>query len=158
MAQSLNDLILEQFPAGKKTEPGQYSPLALAFLGDAVFSLIIRTVVLSQGSRQAEKLHNETNRYVRASMQAKLIDAMQPFLSEEEAAIYRRGRNANPHHKAHSATEEDYRKATALETLCGYLYLKGETERFLQLLRQAEEALAEQEDGAAQEESGASKG
>ena len=56
MAQSLNDLILEQFPAGKKTEPGQYSPLALAFLGDAVFSLIIRTVVLSQGSRQAEKL------------------------------------------------------------------------------------------------------
>ena len=144
MAQSLNDLILEQFPTEKKTEPGQYSPLALAFLGDAVFSLIIRTVVLSQGSRQAEKLHNETNRIVRASMQAKLIDAMQPFLTDEEAAIYRRGRNANPHHKAHSATEEDYRKATALETLCGYLYLKGETVRFLQLLRQAEDALEEE--------------
>ncbi len=144
MAQSLNDLILEQFPTEKKTEPGQYSPLALAFLGDAVFSLIIRTVVLSQGSRQAEKLHNETNRIVRASMQAKLIDAMQPFLTDEEAAIYRRGRNANPHHKAHSATEEDYRKATALETLCGYLYLKGETARFLQLLRQAEDALEEE--------------
>ena len=149
MAQSLNDLILEQFPTEKKTEPGQYSPLALAFLGDAVFSLIIRTVVLSQGSRQAEKLHNETNRIVRASMQAKLIDAMQPFLTDEEAAIYRRGRNANPHHKAHSATEEDYRKATALETLCGYLYLKGETARFLQLLRQAEDALAEGEGGTA---------
>jgi ribonuclease-3 family protein len=144
VAQSLNDLILEQFPTEKKTEPGQYSPLALAFLGDAVFSLIIRTVVLSQGSRQAEKLHNETNRIVRASMQAKLIDAMQPFLTDEEAAIYRRGRNANPHHKAHSATEEDYRKATALETLCGYLYLKGETARFLQLLRQAEDALEEE--------------
>lgn len=144
MAQSLNDLILEQFPTEKKTEPGQYSPLALAFLGDAVFSLVIRTVVLSQGSRQAEKLHNETNRIVRASMQAKLIDAMQPFLTDEEAAIYRRGRNANPHHKAHSATEEDYRKATALETLCGYLYLKGETARFLQLLRQAEDALEEE--------------
>ena len=144
MAQSLNDLILEQFPTEKKTEPGQYSPLALAFLGDAVFSLIIRTVVLSQGIRQAEKLHNETNRIVRASMQAKLIDAMQPFLTDEEAAIYRRGRNANPHHKAHSATEEDYRKATALETLCGYLYLKGETARFLQLLRQAEDALEEE--------------
>ncbi len=144
MAQSLNDLILEQFPTEKKTEPGQYSPLALAFLGDAVFSLIIRTVVLSQGSRQAEKLHNETNRIVRASMQAKLIDAMQPFLTDEEAAIYRRGRNANPHHKAHSATEEDYRKATALETLCGYLYLKGETARFLQLLRQVEDALEEE--------------
>ena len=149
MAQSLNDLILEQFPTEKKTEPGQYSPLALAFLGDAVFSLIIRTVVLSQGSRQAEKLHNETNRIVRASMQAKLIDAMQPFLTDEEAAIYRRGRNANPHHKAHSATEEDYRKATALETLCGYLYLKGETARFLQLLRQAEDARAEAEGGTA---------
>lgn len=149
MAQSLNDLILEQFPTEKKTEPGQYSPLALAFLGDAVFSLIIRTVVLSQGSRQAEKLHKETNRIVRASMQAKLIDAMQPFLTDEEAAIYRRGRNANPHHKAHSATEEDYRKATALETLCGYLYLKGETARFLQLLRQAEDALAEAEGGTA---------
>ena len=144
MAQSLNDLILEQFPTEKKTEPGQYSPLALAFLGDAVFSLIIRTVVLSQGSRQAEKLHNETNRIVRASMQAKLVGAMQPFLTEEEAAIYRRGRNANPHHKAHSATEEDYRKATALETLCGYLFLKGETARFLQLLRQAEDALEEE--------------
>ena len=123
--------------------------MALAFLGDAVFSLVIRTVVLSQGSRQAEKLHNETNRIVRASMQAKLIDAMQPFLTDEEAAIYRRGRNANPHHKAHSATEEDYRKATALETLCGYLYLKGETARFLQLLRQAEDALAEAEGGTA---------
>ena len=112
-----------------------YSPLALAFLGDGVYSLIVRTMVISKGNRQAEKLHNDTRKYVSAQAQARIGDAIQELLTEEEARIYRRGRNANPYHHAKNATLEEYLKATALETLCGYLYLKDETDRFLELLK-----------------------
>ena len=114
-----------------------YSPLALAFLGDGVYSLIVRTMVISKGNRQAEKLHNDTRKYVSAQAQARIGDAIQELLTEEEeeARIYRRGRNANPYHHAKNATLEEYLKATALETLCGYLYLKDETARFLELLK-----------------------
>ncbi|MGN8706363.1 Mini-ribonuclease 3 [Bacillota bacterium LCP21S3_A4] len=112
-----------------------YSPLALAFLGDGVYSLIVRTMVISKGNRQAEKLHNDTRKYVSAQAQARIGDAIQELLTDEEARIYRRGRNANPYHHAKNATLEEYLKATALETLCGYLYLKDETARFLELLK-----------------------
>ena len=97
--------------------------------------MIVRTMVTSKGNRQAEKLHNDTRKYVSAQAQARIGDAIQELLTEEEARIYRRGRNANPYHHAKNATLEEYLKATALETLCGYLYLKDETARFLELLK-----------------------
>lgn len=113
-----------------------YSPLAFAFLGDAVYSLIARTIVFGQGNRQAAKMHNETSRnYVSAKAQAKIGDAMQPHLSAEEADIYRRGLHASPEHHTRNATLQEYMKATALETLCGYLYMKDSLPRFLELLQ-----------------------
>ena len=134
MEKGLREEILERFPQ-KQTDIRMYSPLALAFLGDGVYSLIVRTMVISKGNRQVEKLHNDTRKYVSAQAQARIGDAIQEFLTEEEARIYRRGRNANPYHHAKNATLEEYLKATALETLCGYLYLKDETARFLELLK-----------------------
>lgn len=134
MEKGLREEILECFPQ-KQADIRMYSPLALAFLGDGVYSLIVRTMVISKGNRQAEKLHNDTRKYVSAQAQARIGDAIQELLTEEEARIYRRGRNANPYHHAKNATLEEYLKATALETLCGYLYLKDETARFLELLK-----------------------
>ncbi len=132
----LRGRIVDVLGPHKKTDIRTYSPLALAFLGDAVFSLVIRTVVVSEGNRQAQKLHQATSYYVCAGAQAKIGDAIAELLTEEERVIYRRGRNANPAHQAKNATTEEYLKATALETLCGYLYLQDETERMLELIRE----------------------
>ncbi len=115
--------------------PGLFSPLPLAFLGDAVYSLVIRTILLEDGNRQAEKLHRESAKLVNASAQAKAADAILPCLTQEEMKIYRRGRNANPSHHAKNAPLEDYLKATGLEALCGYLYLKDDVRRLLELIR-----------------------
>ena len=136
--------ILEAFPEGE-ADLKTYSPLALAFLGDAIYSTIIRTIVVLKGNRQAEKLHKETTKYVSAQGQAKIADAIQPYLSQEEAKIYRRGHNANPYHHAKNATYEEYRKATALEVLCASLYLKHETKRFLALLKIGQDVLEEEQ-------------
>ncbi|MDO4285282.1 MAG: ribonuclease III domain-containing protein [Eubacteriales bacterium] len=127
--------ILDAFDIAKQADIRTYSPLALAFLGDAVYSLVIRTAVVSRGNRQAEKLHRETSQLVCAKGQAAIGDAIREFLTGEEQAVYKRGRNANPYHRAKNATAEEYLKATALEALCGYLYLRGETERMLELIR-----------------------
>ena len=112
-----------------------YSPLALAFLGDGVYSLIIRTMVVEKGNRPAEKLHNETKTYVSAAAQAKIGDAIRDLLTQEERRVYRSGQHANPEHPARSVDRETYMKATALETLCGWLYLQDRTDRFLELLK-----------------------
>lgn len=111
------------------------SPLSLAFLGDAVYSLIIRTSVLEKGNRQAQKLHNETTRLVRAQKQAAIGRSIYDLLTSEEKKVYRRGRNSHPMHHAKGASLEEYLQATALETLCGYLYLQGRTQRLMDLLR-----------------------
>ena len=120
---------------GMDADVRTFSPLALAFLGDAVYSLIIRTSVLAKGNRQAEKLHNETTRLVRAQKQAAIGKVIYDLLTTEEKKVYRRGRNSHPMHHAKGASLEEYLQATALETLCGYLYLQGRTERLMELLR-----------------------
>ena len=91
---------------------------------------------MSKGNRQAEKLHNETTFYVRAEQQAAIGIAVYDLLTEEEKKVYRRGRNSNPYHHAKSSSMEEYLQATALETLCGYLYLQDRTERLMELLRE----------------------
>ena len=120
---------------GIKADLRTFSPLALAFLGDAVYSLIIRTSVVSQGNRQAEKLHNETTRLVRAQKQAAIGRAVYDLLTPEEQKVYRRGKNSRPMHHAKGASLEDYLQATALEALCGWLYLQGRTGRLMEILR-----------------------
>lgn len=127
--------VLRIFPQ-RPVDIRTYSPLALAFLGDGIYSAIVRTMVISKGNCQARKLHERTRRLVSASAQARIGDAIWELLTQEEQRMYHRGRNANPPHHAKSASYEEYMKATALETLCGYLYLKGETARFLELLKE----------------------
>lgn len=127
--------ILAEFPC-EPVNIRTYSPLALAFLGDGVYSLIIRSVVTMQGNRQAGKLHDQSAELVSAHAQALVGDAVQDLLTEEEKRVYKRGRNANPSHQAKNAARTDYLKATALETLCGWLYLQNRLPRFLELMRE----------------------
>lgn len=122
-----------------------YSPLALAFLGDCVYDLIIRTVVVEQGNRSARDLHKRTSGYVKASTQAYMIEALQELLDEEEKTVYRRGRNAKSYTTAKNASVADYRKATGFEALIGYLYLQNRMERILELVKKAMELWKEKE-------------
>ena len=129
----LNQDIINYFN-GKDIDIKTYSPLTFAYIGDDVFDLIIRTIVVGRGNSRPDKLHNTTIKYVSAVAQAKMHDAVLPLLSEEEADLLRRGRNSKPHTKAKNATSEEYMKATALETLVGYLYLKDDEERIFELI------------------------
>jgi len=112
-----------------------YSPLTLAYIGDAVYDLVIRTIVVERGNTSANNLHKKTVRYVNAVTQARMIEALKDVLSEEERTIYKRGRNAKSHTSAKNASVIDYRKATGFEALCGYLYLTGRQERMLALIK-----------------------
>ncbi len=114
-----------------------YSPLTLAYIGDAIYDLVIRTIVVERGNTSANNLHKKAVRYVNAVTQAQMIEALQEELSEEERTIYKRGRNAKAHTTAKNASVIDYRKATGFEALCGYLYLTGRQERMLALIRTA---------------------
>lgn len=119
----------------KEVRPNEYSPLALAFIGDSVFDLVIKSVIVEKANCQVKKLQNKTSKIVRATTQALIVDALKDELSEEEANIYRRGRNAKPYTKAKNASYSEYCKATGLEALVGYLYLKGETKRLVSLIK-----------------------
>lgn len=113
-----------------------YSPLALAYLGDAVYDLVIRTMVVGRANMPAEKLHYLAVQYVSAKAQSRIVRALLDGgrLTDEEQDIYRRGRNAKPHTMAKNATITDYKRATGLEALMGYLYLTDRTGRLLELV------------------------
>lgn len=112
-----------------------YSPLTLAFLGDCVFEIVIRTVIVERGNRQTHSLHKEKARIVNAVTQARMAEALEETLTEEELSVYRRGRNAKSYTSAKNASISDYRKATGLEALFGYLYLLDRMDRILELLQ-----------------------
>ena len=117
-------LLKEKFHL-KDTDAGQYSPLVLAYLGDAAYEILIRTIVVSEGNMQVNKLHKKSSALVKAAAQAEFLMAIEGDLTEEEHAVYKRGRNA---------TMKDYRMATGFEALMGYLYLSGRTERMVDLV------------------------
>jgi ribonuclease-3 family protein len=121
----------------KKLNPYSYSPLALAYIGDSVFDLMIKTHYVEKANKQAEKYHREVSRIVKAVTQAKVVDYLvaEELLSQEELDIYKRGRNATSHTKAKNASVIEYRKATGFEAVFGYLYLQGNTERLNQLVQ-----------------------
>ena len=121
----------------KEADLRTYSPLTLAYIGDAIYDLVIRTIVVERANKSANNLHKTTVTYVNARVQAKMIDALESELTEEEIAIYRRGRNAKSYTAAKNASIIEYRKATGLEALCGYLYLNGQQERMLDLIHEA---------------------
>lgn len=108
----------------KEVDVNSYSPLTLAYIGDSIYDLIIKSLVINQGNRQVNKLHKETSMYVQASTQSLMMRAMQEELTEEEHAVYKRGRNAKSVSPAKNQSITDYRRATGFEALLGYLYLK----------------------------------
>lgn len=107
-------------------EAYQYSPLALAYIGDSALDLLVKTYYVKNSNKQTYKYHKDVCNIVKAVNQAQFIDSIMDELSEDEMDIYKRGRNATTHSKAKNATMGEYRKATGLEALFGYLYLKGD--------------------------------
>ncbi len=114
-----------------------YSPLALAFVGDAVYEAFIRTRLLLNANQSAAKLHRAAVTFVRAGAQAQVMQTLLPLLSKEEAEIYKRGRNAHSHTVPKNADVTEYRAATGFEALVGYLYLAGQAERLNWLMEEA---------------------
>ena len=132
----------------KEVEAREYSPLALAYLGDAVYELAIRTFVMNHGNTQVNKMHKKTAGLVKAEAQANFYKVLEEELTEEEKAVYRRGRNAKSVTMAKHATMKDYRMATGFEALMGYLYLTEQMERMAELLGRGLKKLGELEEDA----------
>lgn len=131
--------VLAYFKQCMKLEPvdaDTYSPLVLAYIGDGVYELIIRTKVINRGSMQVNKMHKRSSGLVKAGAQAALIRAVEDLLTEEEHRVYKRGRNAKSVTSAKNASVIDYRTATGLEALVGWLYIKEQYARIVYLISQ----------------------
>ena len=113
----------------------EYSPLALAYIGDSIYDLVIKSIVLNEGNRPVQKLHLRTSSYVQAKAQSLMMRGMQQYLTEEEHAVYRRGRNAKSVSPAKNQSVTDYRRATGFEALLGFLYLRKDWGRLLELIK-----------------------
>ena len=107
--------------------------LALAFVGDGIYELMVRTMLTSGVERNVNDLHKECVRLVNAAYQADAMDRLMPILTEEEITFYKRGRNAKSAHTPKNKTQAQYHKATGFESLFGYLYLKGDVDRLQEL-------------------------
>ena len=118
-----------------------YSPQALAFLGDAVYELLVRERIVLKANRPVSELHLQAVEQVRASYQSQAYAVIEPLLTEEEAAALKRGRNLNSVKPPKNGNVRDYRRATGLESLFGYLYVQGRLERINELFLAIETAL-----------------
>ena len=136
----IDSYIREQFGL-KKKDIRTYSPLTLAYIGDGIFDLIIRTIVVDKGNTSPNELHRHTSSIVKAHTQALMVEALEKELTSEEYDVYRRGRNAKSVTTAKNASVADYRKATGFEALMGYLYLEDKFERAVFLTKRALEIL-----------------
>ncbi len=112
-----------------------FSPLTLAYIGDGAYEIVIRTVLVKQGNCPVNQLHRKASQLVKAQTQSAVMETLEPLLTEEEYRIYKRGRNAHSPTMAKHATMADYRRATGFEALIGYLYLKEDWDRMLELIR-----------------------
>ena len=112
-----------------------YSPLTLAYIGDGVYELIIRTILVKKGNCPVNRLHKKASSLVKAGAQSAIMDVIEEERTPEELSVYRRGRNAHSPTMAKHATMADYRRATGFEALMGYLYLKEDYTRMLTLVR-----------------------
>lgn len=118
-----------------------YSPLTLAYIGDAIYDLLVRSFVVCKGNTSNNKLHKKTTRYVSANAQAEIIKAIKEDLTEEEVGIYKRGKNAKPSSTAKNASLTEYLKATGFEALLGYLYLTGQKDRLTYIVKKGIEVI-----------------
>ena len=132
MAESLKKL-KELFDL-KDADLRTYSPLTLAYIGDGVYELVIRTILVKKANCTVNRLHKKASSLVKASAQSGMMEILEPLLTEEEKSVYRRGRNAHSATMAKHATMADYRRATGFEALMGYLYLKEDFSRILELV------------------------
>jgi ribonuclease-3 family protein len=126
--------VLKEFGI-KKQNINTYSPLVLAYIGDCIYELIIRSMIVAKGNEQVNKLHKKSSELVKAETQAKMIHSLMEELTEEEEHIYKRGRNAKSFTSAKNASVTDYRVATGFEALMGYLYMEGRTDRIFELIK-----------------------
>ena len=126
---------MKQEFACEKKDIRTYSPLTLAFIGDCVYDLVIRSILVGEGNRNVNGLHKDKSNLVKAETQAQMAESLKEHLTEEEADVYKRGRNAKTASHAKNAGIGQYHKATGFEALIGYLYLKGEEERILELVK-----------------------
>ena len=117
------------------TDIRTYSPLTLAYIGDAIYELVIRTILVEKGNTQVNKLHQRASKLVKASAQSEIIEKLKPYLTEEEMGIFKRGRNAKSFTMAKNASMSDYRRATGFEALMGHLYLTEQWDRMLELIK-----------------------
>lgn len=117
------------------TDIRTYSPLTLAYIGDAIYELVIRTILVEKGNTQVNKLHQRASKLVKASAQSAIIEKLKPYLTEEEMGVFKRGRNAKSFTMAKNASMSDYRRATGFEALMGYLYLTEQWDRILELIK-----------------------
>ena len=141
---SILENIKQQFGLND-TDAALYSPLTLAFIGDSVFDLVVKTAVVEKANCPANKLHRRTSEIVRAQSQSEMARWFldNNLLSDEEQSVYRRGRNAKSPTTAKNASVGDYRRATGIEALIGYLYLQNRTERLVELIRLGVSAVTE---------------
>ena len=112
-----------------------YSPLTLAYIGDGVYKLVIRTILVKKGNCPVNRLQKKASSLVKAGAQSAIMEVIEEKLTPEELSVYRRGRNAHSPTMAKHATMADYRRATGFEALMGYLYLKEDYTRMLTLIR-----------------------
>ena len=124
-------------------DAGSYSPLVLAYIGDAVYEVMIRARVINRGSMQVNKMHKRASELVKAETQARFYKLLEARLTPEEQSVYRRGRNAKSATMPKHATMRDYRMATGFEALIGYLYLTEQMERMAELLGAGLDAMGE---------------
>ncbi len=130
----IDKYIKQQFDIGD-VDIRTYSPLTLAYIGDGIFDLVIRSIVVGKGNTKASQLHKRTSNVVKAASQSEMMERLLPVLTEEEQAVYKRGRNAKSPTMAKNATMSDYRRATGFEALMGYLYLDNQVERMMELIK-----------------------
>lgn len=130
----MKERICEEFSLTER-DIKTYSPLTLAYIGDAVYEIIVRTVLVGQGNAPVNLLHKRASNLVKAGAQKEAYDRIREALTEEELSVFRRGRNAKSYTSAKNAAIGDYRVATGFEALFGYWYLTGQTERMLQMAK-----------------------
>ncbi len=135
--------LTKQIMGIEKIDILNYSPLTLAYIGDGVYELVIRTLVVSNGNTQVNKMHKMSASLVKAQTQSAMVEEILPLLTPEEESAYRRGRNAKSATSAKNASIQDYRRATGLEALVGYLYLTSRSTRMMELIQVGLEKLQE---------------
>ena len=126
---------IEGFFNIKDKDIRSFSPLTLAYIGDAIYEVVIRTIIVEKGNAPVNKLHHKASSLVKATAQQESMEIILPLLSSEEEAVFKRGRNAKSYTSAKNASIIDYRIATGFEALMGYLYLTGKNERMLELIK-----------------------